>query len=402
MAKVTIESLKAVATPPPVQLSDLEHHPNELWRFNIVAQTVCTCVAGLLFCLRCYVRLGFSRLPKHWILEDWFVLLSFTGLITYSALMGLIMSNYGGVHIWNLTTDQEARVYYYFWWETILYGPFVFCTKLSILLMYLRLLIPTRWSFLWTTVHIFIWISACFYVSITLVKIFQCSPMRKAWAKHIHGHCIDVAILLCVSGMFNTISDLFILLIPVKACWNLQMSLKKKIGVCAVFTIGAIAPIFSGIGFAARWTASQNSDLTYNNPRMLLWATAEITTGVICSCLPTLPALVRRRRLSTTTAASRSYNMSSNPSYPPKPHSSYRKYMELDELTTAARSREMVTTVTAGANCNNRSNETESTNERWNAKDSQDEIFPASSRSGPTTHNGIVKTVRIEQTDGSL
>ena len=96
--------------------------------------------------------------------------------------------------------------------------------------MYLRLLIPTRWSFLWTTVHIFIWISACFYVSITTVKIFQCTPVRKAWAKNIHGHCIDVAILLCVGGMFNTISDLFILLIPVKACWNLQMSLRKKVG----------------------------------------------------------------------------------------------------------------------------------------------------------------------------
>lgn len=55
---------------PPGQISDLVNHENHLWRFNIVTQTACLGVAGILFLLRCYVRLGFSRMPKQWILED--------------------------------------------------------------------------------------------------------------------------------------------------------------------------------------------------------------------------------------------------------------------------------------------------------------------------------------------
>src|SRR3954466_12595937 len=104
----------------------------------------------------------------------------------------------------------------------------MFFTKLSILLLYLRLLVPTRWSFLWTTIHIFIAISLSFYTAITFVKIWQCDPQEKIWSKDVPGKCINLPVLLSVSGMFNTISDALILLVPVKACWNLRMSWQKK------------------------------------------------------------------------------------------------------------------------------------------------------------------------------
>lgn len=128
----------------------------------------------------------------------------------------------------------------YFWIESIIYGPFIFFTKLSILLLYLRLLVPTRWSPLWTTIHIFIFIAAAFYMALTLVKVFQCQPQTKAYHRSMPGHCINIGVLLIVSGMFNTISDALILLVPIKACWTLNMSWQKKVAVCAVFTIGAM------------------------------------------------------------------------------------------------------------------------------------------------------------------
>lgn len=48
----------------------LDNHRNLLWDFNVIAQTVCMTVAGTLFFLRCYVRLGLSRMPRQWVLED--------------------------------------------------------------------------------------------------------------------------------------------------------------------------------------------------------------------------------------------------------------------------------------------------------------------------------------------
>jgi hypothetical protein len=89
-------------------------------------------------------------------------------------------------------------------------------------------------------IHIFIGVSAAFYTALTLVKVFQCHPQAKAYNKSIPGRCINIGAVLIVSGMFNTVSDALILLVPIKACWTLKMSWQKKVAVCAVFTIGAV------------------------------------------------------------------------------------------------------------------------------------------------------------------
>ena len=77
-----------------------------------------------------------------------------------------------------------------------------------------------------------------FYVSTMLVKIWQCNPRERIWNKSVPGHCIEVPILYITSGLFNTLTDVIILLVPVKLVWNLQTRTKKKVGVVAVFTVG--------------------------------------------------------------------------------------------------------------------------------------------------------------------
>jgi hypothetical protein len=44
--------------------------------------------------------------------------------------------------------------------------------------------------------------------------------------------------LLNVSGLFNTVTDFIIVLLPVKAVWTLNMRLKNKIMVVLAFTFG--------------------------------------------------------------------------------------------------------------------------------------------------------------------
>ena len=70
MAASATGSLVPAMSPPPGVISDFEHPRNYLYTYNIVAQTVCMSVAGMLFILRCYVRLGFSFRERQWILED--------------------------------------------------------------------------------------------------------------------------------------------------------------------------------------------------------------------------------------------------------------------------------------------------------------------------------------------
>lgn len=56
---------------------------NNVWKFHVLTQTVCVTLATLLFFLRCYVRLGLSKMKRQWLLEDCTLLLD--PHITFSA-----------------------------------------------------------------------------------------------------------------------------------------------------------------------------------------------------------------------------------------------------------------------------------------------------------------------------
>lgn len=50
--------------------------------------------------------------------------------------------------------------------------------------------------------------------------------------------------------------------------------------------------MFSIVGLAVRIKTMHSPDVTYDQPEIILWGAAEITTGLICVCVPPLAALV--------------------------------------------------------------------------------------------------------------
>lgn len=55
------------------------------------------------------------------------------------------------------------------------------------------------------------------------------------------------------------------------------------------------APVFSIVGLVVRITTIKSHDVTYDQPEIILWGAAEITTGLICVCIPPLAALAHPR-----------------------------------------------------------------------------------------------------------
>ena len=106
--------------------------------------------------------------------------------------------------------------------------------------MYRRVFSPRRWSPFNIALRSFEAVLILFYIALTIVKIWECRPRARIWDRSIKGTCIDIPSLLNTSGLFNTISDLLILLVPLKAVWNLNMKRKKKLGVIAVFSVGTM------------------------------------------------------------------------------------------------------------------------------------------------------------------
>ncbi|MCJ1268849.1 hypothetical protein MMC22_008737 [Lobaria immixta] len=73
--------------------------------------------------------------------------------------------------------------------------------------------------------------------------------------------------------------------------YSLAVSIANLVDLVQICAVSRGAPIFSVIGFVVRVHISASPDVTYNQPEILLWAAAELSTGIICVCLPTLAAL---------------------------------------------------------------------------------------------------------------
>lgn len=107
------------------------------------------------------------------------------------------MGNHGGVHEWDLTKAQARGVVrvglqsihesihlltphvQLFNIASIIYGPAIGCTKVSILLLYRRIFSPQKKSRVDRAIRLFIVILSLFYVAITLAKIFECTPRER-------------------------------------------------------------------------------------------------------------------------------------------------------------------------------------------------------------------------------
>ena len=121
-----------------------------------------------------------------------------------------------------------------------MYGPTVFFAKLSLFILYLRIFSPSRNMRL--LIYFGIVINLCYYVATAVGMMALCLPRHgEIWAVALYSHhCHHAFTMTYVQGIFNIVSDLFLLILPVPVVWRLQMPQKKKWGVCAIFATGVL------------------------------------------------------------------------------------------------------------------------------------------------------------------
>lgn len=123
----------------------------------------------------------------------------------------------------------------------MLYSPTALFTKLSIILLVLRIFCPQRRDrFYWALQSLNI-LNTIFYIAYIIIPIVQCHPRRKIWDKNTSGgSCLDIYVLYTISGTFNALSDLAIFFVPLWRIWNLQISRSRKLGISAIFCSGGL------------------------------------------------------------------------------------------------------------------------------------------------------------------
>ena len=127
--------------------------------------------------------------------------------------------------------------------STILYAPTIYFVKLSILLQYLRVFAPSRQIhlYLWVGIHLCIWNSLAFYLTDTIIAIVMRDPCEKLWdPKPNSPPCFDIQGSYRATGIFNVVSDFTILVLPMPCLYSLQMPLRRKLWIVAVFATGSL------------------------------------------------------------------------------------------------------------------------------------------------------------------
>lgn len=124
---------------------------------------------------------------------------------------------------------------------TIVYAITICLIKLSILLQYLRIFVPHRKGnpTLFVIIHALMWSILIFYLLNTIFEIAMCTPRKKIWDPLMQtGHCFNENANYLSAGFFNIVSDFAILIVPMIPICKLQMPLRRKVMMIALFTTG--------------------------------------------------------------------------------------------------------------------------------------------------------------------
>lgn len=106
-------------------------------------------------------------------------------------------------------------------------------------MLYYRLLSTFRiWQY---TIYLVAFVIAGYSTALTLALIFACSPIEKGWNSSItQGSCINRPGVYLATAISNTVSDVILILIPIRVVWRLRMPLIPKLGVIIIFGIGCL------------------------------------------------------------------------------------------------------------------------------------------------------------------
>ena len=109
--------------------------------------------------------------------------------------------------------------------------------RLSILFFYRRIFAVNK-TFSRVIMAAIIIVSIYYLVNAIPVVLLVCSPLRKVWEPTVAGKCINTNAAGITGGVFNVITDLFVLVAPMPMIWQLQLPRGMKIGLTILFMFG--------------------------------------------------------------------------------------------------------------------------------------------------------------------
>lgn len=145
-----------------------------------------------------------------------------------------------GLDIWTLTAQQITYGLKIFFIYEVLYAVLIYLVKMSVVFLYMRIFPgDTFRTVAWATQGVILTSLVVF----TLLPFAQCRPISYFWTfwdgEH-SGKCFDIPALGYANAGVNIALEVWLLVLPAWPVLNLNMSLKKRVSVMAMFCFGIV------------------------------------------------------------------------------------------------------------------------------------------------------------------
>ncbi|KAL0929977.1 uncharacterized protein CTRU02_215186 [Colletotrichum truncatum] len=256
---------------------------------NSVSQILALVFVSLFAVLRLYTK---TFVAPPWCAEDWMALIAWVLSLGYFAA-GLLTGYFGGgFHIYELSKEQLKGFKKGVYIITLTYSSASYFTKLALLFIIIRVFGVHKKTVIGTyTVVIFL---TGYSIPILFLKGFICRPLAGFWDQTIITTCYNQQAIFIADTSISAVTDMAVLILPVPVAVTLRMSWNKRLRVIAMLSSGGIATAVSLIRLVLVIKMQNSQDESVDFIRGNLLGTAEVSTGLICACLPAINLLLIR------------------------------------------------------------------------------------------------------------
>jgi hypothetical protein len=122
--------------------------------------------------------------------------------------------------------------------QEVLHPAAVAFPKLVVVLLYLHIL-TNKWERIAAKTLIFLIFAT--WLSFSVAVMFQCMPFDFNWDKTSpNGKCFNLQVFANSSSVPNIVTDLAVLILPLRMVWCLKISVGRRIGLLLIFLTGSV------------------------------------------------------------------------------------------------------------------------------------------------------------------